>query len=164
MALAHRRDSSTMRRRAGDGSRSLAAVHALLSRQAAAAAGAALLAAGLAACGETASTSGFSGEKHAVAQAIVNFQSDVRAREQKKLCQNDLAASVTARFAHSGGCQAALKSQLTQVDAPGLTIESVLVSGRTAVARVKSTYSGKNAISAMRLVKEAGRWKIATTR
>lgn len=115
----------------------------------------------LAGCGETASTSGFSGEKHAVAQTIANFQADVTAREQKKLCQNDLAASVTARFTRSGGCQAALKSQLLQVDAPGLTIQSVAVTGRRASARVKGTRSGKSAISTLQLVKEGGRWKIA---
>jgi hypothetical protein len=133
-------------------------------RQAAATAVGLLLAVVLPACGETPSTSGFSGEKHAVAQTIVNFQNDVTTREQKKLCQNDLAASVTARLAHGGGCQAALKNQLTQVDAAGLTIESIVVTGKTASARVKSTYSGKSAISAMRLVKEGGRWKIAATR
>ncbi len=122
------------------------------------------LALGIQACGETASTSGFSGEKHAVAQTIVNFQSDVSAREQKKLCQNDLAASVTAHFAHNGGCQAALKNQLLQIDAPGLTIESISLNGDRAGAKVKSTYSGKSAVSTLQLVKEGGRWKIAATR
>jgi len=34
------------------------------------------LAAGLSACGTTSSSAGFSGEKHAVAQTIVNLQSD----------------------------------------------------------------------------------------
>jgi hypothetical protein len=122
-----------------------------------------LLALGLQACGETASTSGFSGEKHAVAQAIVDFQNDVTTREQKKLCLKDLAAVVTGRFAHSGGCQAALKNQLLQVDAPGLTIQSIAVSGDRATAQVKSTRSGKSAVSTLRLVREGGRWKIAGT-
>lgn len=115
------------------------------------------------ACGETASTTGFKGESHNVAQTISDFQSDVTAREQKKLCQRDLAAAVTGQLTRSGGsCQAALKNQLLQVDATGLTIQSIAVSGTKATARVKSTYSGKSAISALTLVKEGGRWKISS--
>lgn len=116
------------------------------------------------ACGETASTSGFKGESHNVAQTISNFQSDVSAREQKKLCERDLAAAVTGRLTRSGGsCQAALKNQLLQIDATGLSIEAIAVSGKKATARVKSTYSGKTAISALTLVNEGGHWKISGT-
>jgi hypothetical protein len=120
-----------------------------------------VLAAAMGACGETASTSSFKGESHNVAQTIADFQSDVTAREQKKLCQNDLAATVTARLARAGGCQAALKKQLLQIDAPGLTIESIAVKGTTASASVKSTYSGKSRIATLTLVKEGSRWKIS---
>jgi hypothetical protein len=122
------------------------------------------LAVAIGACGETASTSGFKGESHNVAQTISDFQSDVAAREQKKLCERDLAAAVTGRLTRSGGsCQAALKNQLLQIDATGLTIETIAVDGKKATARVKSTYSGKTAISALTLVKEGGRWKISGT-
>jgi hypothetical protein len=118
----------------------------------------------LAACGETASTSGFKGESHSVAQTISNFQTDVSAREQKKLCERDLAAAVTGRLTRSGGsCQAALKNQLLQIDATSLTIEAIAVNGKKATARVKSTYSGKTAISALTLVNEGGHWKISGT-
>ncbi|HEU0249564.1 MAG TPA: nuclear transport factor 2 family protein [Solirubrobacteraceae bacterium] len=118
----------------------------------------------LAACGETASTSGFKGESHSVAQTISNFQTDVSAREQKKLCERDLAAAVTGRLTRSGGsCQAALKNQLLQIDATSLTIETITVNGKKATARVKSTYSGKTAISALTLVNEGGHWKISGT-
>ncbi len=116
------------------------------------------------ACGETASTSSFKGESHNVAQTISNFQTDVTAREQKKLCERDLAATVAGRLARSGGsCQAALKNQLVQIDATGLTIEAIAVNGKKATARVKSTYSGKSAISALTLVNEGGHWKISGT-
>jgi putative lumazine-binding protein len=122
----------------------------------------ALAAAGFGGCGETASTGSFKGESHAVAQAIADFQSDVTAREQKKLCQNDLAATVTARLTRAGGsCQAALKKQLLQIDATGLTIQSIAVNGRGASARVKSTYSGRTRVSTLTLVKQGGRWRIA---
>jgi hypothetical protein len=122
------------------------------------------LATALTGCGETASTGSFTGESHNVAQTIVDFQSDVGAREQKKLCQKDLAASVTAKLTRAAGsCQAALKNQLLQIDATSLTIQSISLSGRSAAARVKSTYSGKSAVSTLTLVREGGRWKISGT-
>jgi hypothetical protein len=119
------------------------------------------LALGVAACGETTSTSNFKGESHNVAQTVSDFQSDAGAREQKKLCQNDLAATLTARLQSAGGCLVVLKKQLLQLDALSLKIESIAVNGTTASARVKSTYSGKNRITTLTLVKEGSRWKIS---
>ncbi len=121
------------------------------------------LAAGLAACGETASTSGFKGESHNVATTVSDFQKDATAGDQKKLCENDLAAALTARLRSGGGCQAVLKSQLHEVDALNMTIESIDVSGAStrALARVKSTYSGKSRVSTLTLLKEGPRWKIS---
>lgn len=119
------------------------------------------LIAGLAACGETASTNGFGGESQKVAQTVANFQTDASANDQKKLCENDLAATLTNQLRGAGGCQAAIKEQLKDIDALGLTIESVAVTGSSALARVKSTYSGKSAITTLKLVKEGSHWKIA---
>jgi hypothetical protein len=120
------------------------------------------LAGAIGGCGETVSTASFKGESRNVAQTISDFQSDVTARDQKKLCQRDLAASVTDRLTRSGGsCQAALKNQLLQIDATDLTIQSIATSGKRATAQVKSTYSGKNRVSTLALVKEGGRWKIS---
>jgi hypothetical protein len=116
---------------------------------------------GITACGEATSTSKFTGESHNVAQTLSDFQSHVTAREQKKVCQSDLAATITTRFQNAGGCQAALKNQLLQLDALNLTIESIAVNGATASARVKSTYSGKSRITTLTLVKEGSRWKIS---
>lgn len=120
------------------------------------------LASAIGGCGETASTGSFKGESHNVAQTISDFQSDVTAREQKKLCQRDLAAAATRRLTRAGGsCQKALEKQLLQIDATNLTIESISVSANSATAKVKSTYSGKTRVSTLTLVKEGGRWKIS---
>jgi ABC-type oligopeptide transport system substrate-binding subunit len=119
------------------------------------------LAGGLAACGETASTSNFKGESHNVAQTVSDFQSDSTAGNQKKLCQNDLASALTTRLQSTGGCQAVLKEQLHEIDALNMTIESIAVNGTSATARVKSTYSGKSRITTLTLVKEGSRWKIS---
>jgi hypothetical protein len=133
------------------------------SRQLAAGLCAIVLAAYLTACGETASTSNFKGESHNVATTVADFQKDATAGDQKKLCENDLATTLTARLRSGGGCQAVLSKQLHEIDALNLTIESINVSGTSqrALARVKSTYSGKSRITTLTLVKEGPRWKIS---
>jgi hypothetical protein len=116
---------------------------------------------GVSACAETASTSNFKGESHNVAQMVSNFQTDATAEDEKKLCENDLTATLTAKLAHAGGCQTVLKAQLHEIDALGLKIESITVSGSNALAHVKTTYSGKNRITALALVKQGSHWRIS---
>ena len=123
----------------------------------------AAVALGLTACGETASTGTFKGESHNVAQTVANFQSDATAGDQKKLCENDLTATLTTRLHGAGGCQTVLKNQLHEVDALNMTIESINVEGTKALAHVKSTYAGKSRITTLTLVKEGSRWKISGT-
>jgi hypothetical protein len=118
----------------------------------------------VAACGETASTGNFKGESHNVAQTVSDFQADATAGDRKKLCENDLAATLTTRLRGAGGCQAVLKDQLHEIDALNMTIESIALKGATATAHVKSTYSGKNRITTLTLVKEGSRWKISGAR
>jgi hypothetical protein len=121
------------------------------------------LALGLSACAET-GAGNFKGESHSVAQSVSDFQNDVSARDQKKLCENDLAAALkTSLKSTASGCEAVLKKQLVEVDSPTLTIESIAVKGAVADARVKSTFSGKNRITTLTLVKEGSRWKISGT-
>ena len=119
------------------------------------------LALAVAACGETASTGNFKGESHNVAQTVSNFQTDATAEDEKKLCEDDLAATLTAKLARVGGCQTVLKAQLHEIDALGLKVESIVVSGTHALAHVKSTYSGKSRVTALKLVKEGSHWKIS---
>jgi hypothetical protein len=119
---------------------------------------------GLSACATGVSTSGYKGEAKGVVQTIKDLQSDVTAGDQKKVCRNDLASSVVARLSSSrGGCQQAIKDQLAEIASFEVDVHSVQVTqpGKTATARVKSKYSGKNRTTAVSLVKERGRWKIA---
>lgn len=120
-----------------------------------------VLAGGVAACGETASTSSFKGESHKVAETVSNFQTDATALDQKKVCENDLAIALTSRLRSAGGCQAALKKQLREIDALSMKIESIAVDGSKANARVKTTYSGKSRVSTLTLVKEGSHWKVS---
>jgi hypothetical protein len=127
--------------------------------------GATLLVLGVAACGSTVATSSFKGEQHEVAQTISNLQSDTRAGDQQKVCENDLAGPVVTRLSTAqGGCKQAIKGQLAEIDNFDVTVESVQITGtgskRTATARVKSVYNGKSRVRTVSLVFEGGKWKI----
>lgn len=122
-----------------------------------------LVATGVAACGSTVSTGGYKGASAAVAQRIGDFQTDVTAGEDKKLCDQDFAAAVHTRLRAAGGsCVQALKNQLGAIDNYELAVESIAVHGTSATARVKSTWSGKQRTTTMGLVKERGAWRIET--
>jgi hypothetical protein len=119
------------------------------------------LAVGVAACSGTTSTSSFKGESHKVAETVSSLTSDATDLNQQKVCDNDLAASLTTRLGGSSGCQANLKKQLHEIDALTLTIKSIAVNGDKASARVQSTYSGKNRTTTLLLVKEGSHWKVS---
>jgi hypothetical protein len=117
----------------------------------------------LAGCGNTVSTAGFSGEKHEVAQTISNLQAYATDAEQSKVCDRILAAALVSRLGGEKGCEAAIKSQLAQVDSLEASVESVQLGadGKSATARVKSIHEGKKAASSVALVKEDGEWRIS---
>jgi Putative lumazine-binding len=122
-----------------------------------------LLAVGVAACGTTnVSTSSFKGEQRKVAQAVANLQSAATALEAKKVCGEDLAAANVARLnVTSGGCKKAIESQLKEIDSFEATVDSVAISGDTAIARVKGVNGGKKVVQTMTLVKEGGKWRVS---
>jgi copper chaperone CopZ len=124
-----------------------------------------LLSAGLGACGSTVSTGSFKGEAHEVAKAIANLQTDATARDEKKVCENDLASAVVKRLnSATGGCERAIKSQLAEVDGFEVSVQSIQLGASatpTATAHVKSIYQGKTRSGTLSLVKEAGKWKIS---
>jgi hypothetical protein len=133
-------------------------------RRAAVAVPAALvLAAAVAGCGAaTVSTGSFKGESHYVAARISSFQKHAEEANQQKLCSEDLAAALQQRINRTGTtCEAALKSQLKDVEDLTLNIKSIAVHGRTATAEVESTWSGKLRPATLKLVKEGEAWKIS---
>jgi copper chaperone CopZ len=122
-----------------------------------------VLALALAGCATTTTTAGFKGVEHEAAQTIANFQSDATDAEQKKICTNDLAATLVTRLGGTKSCETAIKNQLAEVDSMEVSVQSVKVAsdGATATAEVKSVDEGKKHPSAISLVKEGGKWKIA---
>ncbi len=139
---------------------------ALRRRRAAALLGALAIASGVSACGTTGSSSGgYTGEKGEVARAISNLESNATANSPAKLCDEDIAASVSRRLERDGStCLKAMTTQLRQVDTFTMTVESISISkaGKSASAEVKSTWSGKERDSTLSLVKEDGHWKLAS--
>ena len=127
-----------------------------------------LLALGIGACGSTVSTSSFKGEAHAVAQRIADLQSDVSALNEQKICEQDFSRAARERLwlhgnilsTHLSACKQALKRQLSVIDDYELTVEKIAVSGATATARVRSTWSGKLSTNTLKLVKEGGNWRV----
>ena len=117
----------------------------------------------LSACGNTVSTASFKGAQHEVAQTIANLQSDATTAEQKKICANDLAAAVVRRLGGSKRCEAAIKSQLTEISNLEVRVESVKVASdaTTATAAVRSVHEGKSKAGTLSLLKEGGKWKIS---
>jgi copper chaperone CopZ len=113
------------------------------------------------ACASTASTGNFKGAQHAVAQTLGNLQSDVTGGEEKKICTIDLAAAVVSSLGGTKGCEAAIKTQLSEIDSTEVDVEAVQLSGRTATATVKDTVSGKKALTKVSLVEEGGKWKVS---
>jgi hypothetical protein len=123
---------------------------------------AALLAVGVAACGNTVSTASFKGEQQKVAQTVAHLQSHATALEAKKICGEDFAAANVARLnAAPGGCKQALESQLKEIDSFEASVESVQIAGNKATAHVKGIVGGKKAVQVMTLVKEDGKWKVS---
>jgi ABC-type oligopeptide transport system substrate-binding subunit len=117
----------------------------------------------LSACGTTTSTSSFKGEQHEAAQSVADLQSDVAASSNSKLCTNDLSSGIVKRLGGRKACETAVKHQLTQIDNPEVTIQSVKIApgGKTATATVKSIHDGKSRTGTVALVKEGGRWKVS---
>lgn len=117
----------------------------------------------LAACGTTTSTSSFKGVEREVAERVSSLQSDATSSNKESICKNDLSAAIVAKLGGRKQCEEALKHQLAQIDNLEATIVSVKVApdGKSATAKVKSTYEGKSREKTIPLVKETGGWKVS---
>jgi copper chaperone CopZ len=116
----------------------------------------------LSACSTNSTTGNFKGAEHNVAQTIGNLQTEVTGGEEKKICGEVLAASVVKALGGTKGCEAAIKTQLSEIDSTEASVESVDVSGKTATATVKNTIAGKkNQLTKVTLLEEGGKWKIS---
>jgi copper chaperone CopZ len=117
----------------------------------------------LSACGTNVSTSAFKGEEHAVAQTLANLQTHATANEQGKICGSDLSAKVVEELKGKSGCEAAIKTQLGEIENLELSVQSISIAAdkKTATAHVRSRFRNKEKTSTLALVKEGSSWKVS---
>jgi hypothetical protein len=123
-----------------------------------------LAAAGLATgCGATGSNSAsdFSGGKQDVATTIDDLSSNARKSDERAICTNLLASSLIQKLQTGGQtCATAISHALDDADTVDMTVKSVTVTGTKATALGDSKQKAPN--DTFQLVKEGGRWKIAS--
>lgn len=123
-----------------------------------------LAAAGLATgCGATGSNSAsdFSGVKKDVATTIDDLSSAARKSDEGAICTNLLASALIQQLQTGGQtCRTAVSHALDDADTVDMTVKSVTVTGTKATAVVDSKQKATN--DTFQLVKEGGRWKIAS--
>ena len=97
-----------------------------------------------------------------MAKTIEDLESAARKSDQARICR-DLLTSTLIGTIRSGGqsCDSAISDALDDADTFDLTVKSVTVSGNSATAVVESKRK-KPAQDTFKLVKEGGRWKIAS--
>jgi outer membrane lipoprotein-sorting protein len=115
-------------------------------------------------CGSSSSNSAtkFTGAQKDVASAVEDFETAARKSDEGQICTNLLASSLidSLRSASGETCNKAVNNALDDADSYDLTVKSVNVSGNTATAVVDSKNKATN--DTLKLVKEGGRWKIAS--
>lgn len=123
----------------------------------------AVMAAGCASSGSNDSTADFRGEQRLVATTVEDLQSAAVDGDEGKICRELLATSVADPLARGGRtCQQTVEDALKDADSSDLTVRSVRVDGTRATAAVKEERGKEDRVSTVRLVKEGGRWRIAT--
>jgi hypothetical protein len=125
----------------------------------------AVLAGGCASSGSKDSTADFRGEQRLVAATVEDLESAAADGDEGKLCRELLARSVVDRLGRGGRtCGQTVKDALKDADSSDLTVRSVRVDGTRASVAVKEERGRADRVSTVRLVKEGGRWRIATLR
>src|SRR5579871_1814513 len=103
-----------------------------------------VLAIGVAGCSvggaSTASSSGFTGVRAKIAQTLNTFASDASGNNAADICQNVLDRQALARIAKAGDCKTIITNQLKTIDDFTMTIENIVVTGKTAIASVQTKH------------------------
>ena len=116
-----------------------------------------LAAALLGACGGSTSSAGeFEGERRDVAEVVENLQDAAEAGEADRICSEIMAREAVERL---GDCKEEVTKAIEDADAFELEVQSVIVSGETATARVKGQEGTRDVVRTFEFVREDGRWK-----
>ena len=120
-------------------------------------------------CGTGSSSSSsakqFTGEQRAVAQTIEDLQSAGSKGKPSQICDHLLSKSLVDQITKAShkSCTDAVDRDLKDADAFDLTVlaNGVAVTGTTATAQVRSKNGNVKDVSTLKLVKEAGSWRIS---
>jgi hypothetical protein len=112
--------------------------------------------------GSGSSSADFKGEQKLVANTIDDLESAASKGDQDQICATLLAHDLVDRLDARGGCRKLVDSALKDADTSNLTVRAVQIQGTTATARVEAETGAKDRVTTLRLVKQDGRWKIAS--
>jgi hypothetical protein len=99
-----------------------------------------------------------------VRAVVARFGVATRERDYQQICDDLLSGTLVTKIEAIGlPCESALSRGLGEVKNPTLTINEVSVSGGRALVSIHTTAVGQEASDdALQLVRESGRWKIAS--
>ena len=126
---------------------------------------AALLALTLGGCSltkaNTTTPTGGGGAAKAIGTVISNFSSDASSNNSSAICKSILATSLVKHLNSIGSCTTIIGNQINTVESFSMTVTKYGVAGNSATALVKSPYNGTNRLYTVKLVKQAGTWRIS---
>ena len=124
---------------------------------------AAVCAAALSACGASNDAPG-SDDEQQVRATLARFGTASAQRDYTAVCKDLLADTLIAKIRSVGiPCEVAIRTGLSDVQKPTLTVTSVRVTGSAATAVVRSDAKGqKPSTDLVRLVKQRGDWRLAS--
>jgi hypothetical protein len=93
---------------------------------------------------------------------IDNLSTYGTSHQASNICNKIFAPSVAARLKAAGGtCDSVVSDALSDVDIFAMTVQTVKITGSTALVTVKSTSNGKNEVQTLDLVHQAdGTWRL----
>lgn len=99
-----------------------------------------------------------------VRAVVARFGVATRERDYQQICDDLLSGTLVTKIEAIGlPCESALARGLGEVKDPTLTINEVSISGGRALVSIHTTAVGQEASDdALQLVRESGRWKIAS--
>lgn len=118
----------------------------------------------VAGCGADTEDGGAPDADTQVRAVVARFGVATRTRDYQQICDELLSGALVTKIETIGlPCESALQRGLGEVKDPTLTINDVSIAGARALVSVHTTAAGQAASDdALQLVKESGRWKIAS--
>jgi hypothetical protein len=123
-----------------------------------------LLAAALAGCAQTPSSTGsFKGAEKAVAQTIEQLQTSASSHKPEQICSDVLSRALVDKLKTAGSdCVEEMDKLTGDADDYKLDVKDVTITGTTATARVKARKGGSdNALTTFALTREDGKWRLS---